>query len=222
MQSVQGVVLPAGALVVFQIGLGTYSKKGRSAWIGPGARSQSAPHLLWLHWLERSRRGNGFGRAGWTGGRIFVEVPPLTPVTRSSRLVLPVAIELKAIQDAIERSARDFSGKLAIPSPPGSSAEITWSGERGAFVVTGRPEGLSLSTTLNGTLRATGQFGPPGGPGGLFEGPPGVFFGPPGGGAAFPPGFRSPLAGFFGGGQEYASITRPNGESVRAARRRKW
>ena len=27
----------------------------------------------------------------------LVEVPPLTPVTRSSRLVLPVAIELKAI-----------------------------------------------------------------------------------------------------------------------------
>ena len=131
----------------------------------------------------------------------LVEVPPLTPVTRSSRLVLPVAIELKAIQDAIERSTRDFSGKLDIPSPPGSSAEITWSGERGAFVVTGRPEGLTLSTTLNGTLRATGQFGPPGGPGGLFEGPPGGFFGPPGGGAAFPPGFRSPLAGFFGGGQ---------------------
>ena len=67
--------------------------------------------------------------------------------------------------------------------------------------MTGRPEGLTLSTTLNGTLRATGQFGPPGGPGGLFEGPPGGFFGPPGGGAAFPPGFRSPLAGFFGGGQ---------------------
>jgi hypothetical protein len=131
----------------------------------------------------------------------LAEVRPLAPVTRSSRLVLPASIELSAIRDAMERSQRDFSGKLDVPSPPGSNAEITWSGERGAFTVAGRAEGLTLSTTLSGTLRATGQFGPPGGPpgGGLFGGPPGGFFGPSGGGAA--PGFRGPLAGLFGGGQ---------------------
>jgi Domain of unknown function (DUF4403) len=131
----------------------------------------------------------------------LAEVRPLAPITRSSRIVLPAAIELTAIREAMERSQRDFSGKLDIPSPPGSNAEITWSGERGAFAVEGRAEGLTLSTTWSGTLRATGQFGPPGFPGGppgggLFGGPPGGFFGPPPGGA-----FPGPLGGLFGGSQ---------------------
>ncbi len=120
----------------------------------------------------------------------LVEVPSLAPVVRSSRIVVPASIALTALQDAVERAPRELSGKPDIPSGP-YGPEITWSIARGAFAVAGRPEGLMLSTSLSGSLRATGQFGPPGG----FPGPPG---GSPGGFRGPPPGFGPP-GGFFSG-----------------------
>jgi len=140
----------------------------------------------------------------------LTEVPPLAPVTRSSVIVTPVSITLTAIQDALERGApRDLSGKPDLPPAPNiTNGEINWSLARGAFTVAGRPEGLTLSTALRGSLRATGQinnqgggfpggppgFGPPGGGGGPpgFPGPPGGFPGPPGGFRGGPPGFGPP------------------------------
>src|SRR5712691_2871610 len=123
----------------------------------------------------------------------LAEVPPLPPVTRSSVIVTPVVIALTAIQDALERAApRDLSGKPDIPLPPNiTNGEINWSLARDPFTIAGRPEGLTLSTALRGSLRATGQMsnqggGFPGGGGG-FPGPPGGFPGPPGGFG--PPGF---------------------------------
>jgi Domain of unknown function (DUF4403) len=114
----------------------------------------------------------------------LVEVPPLAPVTRSSVIVMPAAIALSAIQDALEKAApRDSSGKPEIPAAlnPFNTA-IDWSFVRGPFVVSGRPDAIELSTALSGSFRVSGQMPTP--PGG-FSGLPGI------------PG----LQGLFGGGQ---------------------
>jgi hypothetical protein len=149
----------------------------------------------------------------------LVDVPPLSPVTRNSVIVTPVAISLTAIRDALEAAApRDFSGKPGMPMPPIlANADIGWSVARGPFVVAGRPDGLAISTTLNGSLRAAGQMTNPGGgaqdsPGGFpprgfpgppggFPGPPGGFFGPPGGFPGPPGAYPGPRGGP-GAGQE--------------------
>ena len=90
----------------------------------------------------------------------LVDVPPLSPVTRNSVIVTPVAIALTAIQDALEAAApRDYSGKPSIPTTPFlSNVDIGWSVARGPFVVAGRPDGLAISTTLNGSLRVANQM----------------------------------------------------------------
>jgi hypothetical protein len=54
---------------------------------------------------------------------------------------------------------RNFAGKRETPTKDlGFNADIGWTIDRGALSVTGRPEGLSVTTTLTGTLRATGQI----------------------------------------------------------------
>jgi Domain of unknown function (DUF4403) len=149
----------------------------------------------------------------------LVDVPPLSPVTRNSVIVTPVAIALTAIQDALEAAApRDYSGKPSIPTTPlFANVDIGWSVARGPFVVAGRPDGLAISTTLNGSLRVANQMtnqggstqAPPGGfpprgfqaPPGGFPGPPGGFFGPPGGFPG-PPGMYPGPRGGAGSGQE--------------------
>ena len=87
-------------------------------------------------------------------------VPPLAPVTRSSTIIVPVAIAQTAIRDALEKAApRDLSGKPEIPSLPFiSDADIGWSISRGPFTLSGRPEGLSISTAFSGSMRASGRF----------------------------------------------------------------
>jgi hypothetical protein len=74
----------------------------------------------------------------------LVDVPPLSPVTRNSVIVTPVAIALTAIQDALDAAApRDYSGKPSIPTTPFlANVDIGWSVARGPFVVAGRPDGL--------------------------------------------------------------------------------
>src|SRR5262245_66680753 len=78
----------------------------------------------------------------------LVEVAPLAPVTRSSVIVMPVAITLTAIQEALEKAApRDFSGKPEIPAPRTPfTAAIDWSLARGPFAVSGRPDEIAVST----------------------------------------------------------------------------
>ena len=114
----------------------------------------------------------------------LVGVPPLAPVTRSSVIVMPAAIALSAIQEALEKAApRDSSGKPEIPAALNPfNTEIDWSFVRGPFVVSGRPDAIELSTALRGSFRVSGQMPTP--PGG-FSGLPGI------------PG----LQGLFGGGQ---------------------
>jgi hypothetical protein len=95
----------------------------------------------------------------------LVAVRPLAPVTRSSTIIVPVAISQTAIRDALERTApRELSGKPELPSLPLlSDADIGWSVTRGPFTVSVRPEGLSISTALTGSMHASGPFGGPSG-----------------------------------------------------------
>ena len=132
---------------------------------------------------------------------VLVDVPPLAAVTRSSLIVTPVVIPLSAIQVAVESAVPlTMTGKPDIPAPPGvTKAEITWSIAREPFVTKGGPEGLTLAASLTGSLRATGQFGPPGlgSPG--MGGPLGTGGrGGPQGGFSGPPGFPTPPLGFPG------------------------
>jgi hypothetical protein len=90
----------------------------------------------------------------------LVAVAPLPPVTRTSVVIAPAAIALTAIRDAMERAApRDLAGKNSNPlSELLSKADIGWSVARGPIAVTGRPEALSIATSVNGSLRVTGQI----------------------------------------------------------------
>ncbi len=90
-------------------------------------------------------------------------VKPLAPVTRSSKIVAPVAIALTAIRDTLEREApRDLSGKPDLSSMPFmSKIDMGWSVSRGPFTVEPRREGLAISTPLSGSMRASGQLSGP-------------------------------------------------------------
>src|SRR5262245_57059986 len=75
----------------------------------------------------------------------LVQIPPLPPVSRSSRIVLPAAIAMSAIRDAMERAPRELTGKPELPfGPPGANMELVYQVTRGGFAVAGRPEGLFL------------------------------------------------------------------------------
>ena len=60
----------------------------------------------------------------------------------------------------MERAApRDLAGKRENPLPQLlSNAEIGWTVARGPLTVSGRPDGLAVSTALTGTFRATGRW----------------------------------------------------------------
>jgi Domain of unknown function (DUF4403) len=106
-----------------------------------------------MQWLSSSARPSGKAPA-------VAEVPPLPPMSRTSVIVAPVAITLGAIGDALERGApREFSGKRDNPAPRLiSNAEISWTGTRGPLAVSGRPDGVTVSSPVNGSLHATGQL----------------------------------------------------------------
>jgi len=89
-----------------------------------------------------------------------VELPPLPPVTRSSYVVVPVAVALSAIRDTADRSApRNFVGKADNPvSQVLQNADIGWTAQRGPIEATGAQDVLSLSTPLTGKLNVTGSL----------------------------------------------------------------
>src|ERR1700682_3888070 len=90
----------------------------------------------------------------------LVEVPPLKQVSRTSMIATPTAIALTAIRDVLDASApRNLTGKRENPiSQLLSNADIGWTIGRGPLAVTGRPDGMAVSTVLNGTLHVTGQI----------------------------------------------------------------
>src|SRR5580704_2305860 len=91
----------------------------------------------------------------------LVEIAPLKAASGTSVMITPVAVALSAIRDALDAQApRDLSGKRDNPvSKLLSNADIGWSISRSPLAVTGRPEGLAVSTVLTGTMHATGQIG---------------------------------------------------------------
>jgi hypothetical protein len=104
---------------------------------------------------------NVFGPSASDRKPALKAMPPLAPVTRTSVAVAPVAIALSAIQEALEAKApREFAGKVEIPALPLlANADLGWSIGRGPLAIAGAPEGLSLSTPLSGSFRASGAFG---------------------------------------------------------------
>jgi hypothetical protein len=92
-------------------------------------------------------------------------ITPLQPVTRSSVMIAPVAVANLAIRDALEANApRGLNGKNENPlADLLGKADIGWTISRGPFAITGASTGLNITTTLNGSLRVTGQLANQGG-----------------------------------------------------------
>jgi len=109
----------------------------------------------------------------WPAPRIdkrpaLAQVPPLQPITRTSTVVAPAAIAISAIQQAMESAApRNVSGSRsgATRELP-IDATIGWQIDRGPLQVSGRSDGLMVSTPLNGALRANGTLAAVGNVGG--------------------------------------------------------
>jgi hypothetical protein len=98
--------------------------------------------------------------AGGAKRPALAALPPLAPATRTSTITAPVAITLAAIRDAMEQHApRELAGKRDNPlTQLLGNADIGWTMTRTPFALAGRPDGLVISTALNGTLRVTGQI----------------------------------------------------------------
>jgi hypothetical protein len=90
----------------------------------------------------------------------LAKLPPLPEATRSSTLLVPIQIPLKAIGEAAERAApRNFAGKAANPVPQLlQDADITWTAARGAISASGVQNALALATPLAGKLNVTGSL----------------------------------------------------------------
>jgi hypothetical protein len=95
----------------------------------------------------------------------LVQLHPLAPVTRTSVIIAPVAIANLALRDIMEANApRGLNGKNENPlADLLGKADIGWSMGRGPIAVNGTNGSLNISTTLNGSLRVTGQIANQGG-----------------------------------------------------------
>jgi hypothetical protein len=97
---------------------------------------------------------------GDSNAPVLAELPPLSPVPRTSSIIAPVAITLTTIRDAVDRGApRNFSGKA--DNPVGQilqNADINWTAARGPITATGAQNVLSLATPLTGSLNVTGSL----------------------------------------------------------------
>lgn len=92
-------------------------------------------------------------------------LPALQAATRNSTVVAPVAVAALAIRDVLEANApRGLTGKNENPlAELLGKADIGWSIGRGPLGVSGNANGLNIGTTLNGSLRVTGQLSNVGG-----------------------------------------------------------
>src|SRR4051812_39385128 len=94
------------------------------------------------------------------GAPLLVELPPLPPAPRASRVMAPVVIALSAIRDAADRGTpRTFNGKADNPvSQLLQNADISWTASRGPIAASGGQDALTLTTPLTGTLSVTGSL----------------------------------------------------------------
>src|SRR5262249_24935572 len=91
---------------------------------------------------------------------VLAAMPPLQPATRTSTITAPIPVTPPPPPAAIaERAPRNLTGKPDNPvSQLLGKADIGWTIARSPFAIQGRPEALTVTTTLNGTLRVTGQI----------------------------------------------------------------
>jgi Domain of unknown function (DUF4403) len=94
------------------------------------------------------------------GRPALTAVPPLKPLAGTSTVLTPAAIAMSAIRDALEAQApRNLSGRPKNPvSQLLQAAELNFSITRGPLAVTGRPDGLVVTTPLSGTFQARGTL----------------------------------------------------------------
>ena len=87
-------------------------------------------------------------------------VAPLQPLTGTSTVLAPAAIALTAIRDALDAQApKNLSANPQNPvSKLLSSAQLTFSVERGPLAVSGQPGALTVATPLSGTFEALGTL----------------------------------------------------------------
>jgi hypothetical protein len=85
-------------------------------------------------------------------------VPPLKPLSGTSTVLTPAAIAMSAIRDALEAQApHNLTGKPQNPvSQLLSNADLNFTITRGPLNVSGRPDGLVVTTQLAGTFQARG------------------------------------------------------------------
>src|SRR6478736_9421760 len=104
-------------------------------------------NLLWPSSLQKGRPQ-------------LVAVPPLPPLAGTSTVLAPAAVAMSAIREALEAEApRNLSGHPQNPvSQLLQAAELSFTITRGPLAVTGRPDGLVVSTALNGTFQARGTL----------------------------------------------------------------
>jgi hypothetical protein len=91
---------------------------------------------------------------------VLAQLPPLPPASRSSIVVAPVTVSLAAIRKLADHAApRTFAGKADNPATQIlQNADIGWTASRGPIAATGAQDVLSLTTSLTGTLKATGSL----------------------------------------------------------------
>ena len=92
---------------------------------------------------------------------VLAVTPPLKSYTGISVVSVPVAIELEAIRATLDAATpRKFSGKRAnaISSPFGK-IDVRWNIGREELILAAKPDGLTMSTALSGTLRVGGGGG---------------------------------------------------------------
>jgi hypothetical protein len=84
----------------------------------------------------------------------------LPPLAGTSTVLTPAAIALPAIRDALEKEApRNLSGHPQNPvSQLLQAAELNFTITRGPLAVSGRPDGLVVTTPLSGTFQARGTI----------------------------------------------------------------
>jgi hypothetical protein len=104
-----------------------------------------------------------FMPSGGTTPPALAKLPPLPdlpPVTRASYVIAPVAVALPAIRASLDAAApRELIGKNDNPvSALLSAADIGITVGRGPLTVTGRPGDLAVASTLNGSLKVTGEI----------------------------------------------------------------
>lgn len=88
-------------------------------------------------------------------------IRPLEPVTRGSTIVLPVAVTLNAIQDAVNKVVpRNFAGSQANPLPTLlKDSKIDFSVDRGDVAVSAKDGALVLAAPLTGSFHIVGRPG---------------------------------------------------------------